>query len=235
MSTLCEVCVAITPTGKIKSELCGTYLKILEQGVDCFEPLYSEDTSSCGPDTGFYDFRRYGNWTHPRNEPYHTLCMIPGNGQVILSYAVLLKYTEQQYFGSKRVSRKTLFEHARKAIRWICQTSAYVENPCPFLPEVRKDLASGKQWKRRWGMRQDLLGYLSTGVAVLWDDLDSETKHLFKQVAAGAALKIIDGKNPADIPIVTNKRAKIFLNMVLAKKMGIKFPMSLIEHAQFVE
>ena len=53
--------------------------------------------------------------------------------------------------------------------------------------------------------------------------------------AAGAALKIIDGKNPADIPIVTNKRAKIFLNMVLAKKMGFKFPMSLIEHAQFVE
>ena len=53
--------------------------------------------------------------------------------------------------------------------------------------------------------------------------------------AAETALKIINGKNPADIPIVTNKRAKIFLNMVLAKKMGFKFPMSLIEHAQFVE
>ncbi len=172
-----------------EKELCDRYLKILEQGVDCFETIYSEDTPGHCVDTGFYDLRRYGNWTHPRNEPYHTLCMIPGNGQVVLTYAVLLKYTQNNSFGKSGTTREMLFDHARKTIRWICKTSAYVEEPCPFLPEIRQDLASGEQWKRRWGLRQDLLGYLSVGVALLWDDLDEDTKALFRKVAAGAALR----------------------------------------------
>lgn len=172
-----------------EKELCDRYLMILEQGVDFFETIYSEGTPNNCADTGFYDLRRYGNWTHPRNEPYHTLCMIPGNGQVVLTYAVLLKYTQKNSFGISGTKRKTLFEHARKTIRWTCKTSAYIEESCPFLPEIRQDLANGQQWKRRWGLRQDLLGYLSVGVAVLWDDLDEDTKALFRKVAAGAALR----------------------------------------------
>jgi len=171
-----------------EKDLKETYLKTLENAVDVFEPLFTIKLTNA-PDSGFYDFRRYNNWTHPRNEPYHTLCMVPGNGQVVLSYAVLLKYTDKNFFGNAQYPKEVLFEHARKAIRWICLTSAYVDHPYPFLPEVRDDLASGRQWKRRWGLRQDLLGYLSIGVALLWDDLDADTRHLFEQVATGGALR----------------------------------------------
>lgn len=54
------------------------------------------------------------------------------------------------------------------------------------------------------------------------------------EYAAQAALEILDGKSPMDIPIVKNKKAKIYLNMKLAKKLGIIFPMSLIESAVLI-
>jgi hypothetical protein len=52
--------------------------------------------------------------------------------------------------------------------------------------------------------------------------------------AANTALEILNGKSPQDIPIVRNKEARIYLNMELAKNMGITFPMDLIEQATFV-
>lgn len=52
--------------------------------------------------------------------------------------------------------------------------------------------------------------------------------------AAQTAIKILKGTSPEDIPIVFNQKAKIYLNMELAKIMNIKFPMDLIEQAAFV-
>ena len=52
--------------------------------------------------------------------------------------------------------------------------------------------------------------------------------------AAQTALKIIEGTSPKDIPIVKNKRAKIYLNMTIAKRLGVKFPMELIENADLI-
>ena len=52
--------------------------------------------------------------------------------------------------------------------------------------------------------------------------------------AANTALEILAGKSPKEIPIVTNKKAKIYMNMRIAKRLGIKFPMELIERATFV-
>ncbi len=52
---------------------------------------------------------------------------------------------------------------------------------------------------------------------------------------ADTALRILNGERPEDIPIVTNKKAKIYLNMKLAKQLEIIFPMDLIEDAIFVE
>ena len=52
--------------------------------------------------------------------------------------------------------------------------------------------------------------------------------------AATAALKILSGITPAEIPITSNQKGKIYLNMVLAKKLGIKFPIELIERATFI-
>lgn len=52
--------------------------------------------------------------------------------------------------------------------------------------------------------------------------------------AAATALKILDGTPPASIPITANTKARIFLNMRLAKEMGVKFPIELIERATLV-
>jgi len=53
--------------------------------------------------------------------------------------------------------------------------------------------------------------------------------------AGKTALKILQGASPDDIPITVNKKFRVYLNMVLAKKLGIKFPMNLIEQATFTE
>ncbi|MFK5926045.1 MAG: ABC transporter substrate binding protein [Desulfuromusa sp.] len=54
------------------------------------------------------------------------------------------------------------------------------------------------------------------------------------EYAAKTALAILDGEKPANFPIVRNHKAKILLNMKLAKKMGIKFPISLVQNASFI-
>ena len=51
--------------------------------------------------------------------------------------------------------------------------------------------------------------------------------------SAQTALRILDGADPAEIPITTNKTAKIYLNMELASKLKIRFPIDLIERATF--
>jgi len=51
--------------------------------------------------------------------------------------------------------------------------------------------------------------------------------------AATTALKILSGTPPSQIPVVTNKAARVILNMRLAKKLGIRFPMELIDRAAF--
>jgi ABC-type uncharacterized transport system substrate-binding protein len=53
--------------------------------------------------------------------------------------------------------------------------------------------------------------------------------------AANAAIEIMNGKSPADIPVAGNKKARVFLNMKLAKKLGIVFPIELVNQAEFVE
>lgn len=53
--------------------------------------------------------------------------------------------------------------------------------------------------------------------------------------AAQAALKILGGKSPADIPIVRNKSAQVYLNMRIAKRLNVKFPMKMINRANFVK
>jgi ABC-type uncharacterized transport system substrate-binding protein len=53
------------------------------------------------------------------------------------------------------------------------------------------------------------------------------------QWAARTALEILEGRSPADIPIVYNRKAGINLNMHLAKKLNITFPIELIEQATF--
>ncbi len=53
--------------------------------------------------------------------------------------------------------------------------------------------------------------------------------------AGGAALRILGGAAPAEIPVARNRRARVLVNMGLAKRLGVRFPMELLERATFVE
>ncbi|NOX25922.1 MAG: hypothetical protein GXP59_07410 [Deltaproteobacteria bacterium] len=53
--------------------------------------------------------------------------------------------------------------------------------------------------------------------------------------AGKTALRILHGARPVDIPITTNKQSRLYLNMKLAGRLGIKFPMQLINEATFVQ
>lgn len=52
--------------------------------------------------------------------------------------------------------------------------------------------------------------------------------------AAQRALEIFNGTAPSDIPLVKNKKAKIYVNMELAKKLKIIFPVEFLEISNLV-
>jgi ABC-type uncharacterized transport system substrate-binding protein len=53
--------------------------------------------------------------------------------------------------------------------------------------------------------------------------------------AASAVLQILDGVPVSAIPVVTNKRAHVYANMGLAKKLGITLPYDLVSQAVFTD
>ena len=53
--------------------------------------------------------------------------------------------------------------------------------------------------------------------------------------AGQTALRILEGTAPAAIPVVSNQCSKRYLNMKLAKRMGIRFPAKWIRRATLVE
>lgn len=59
--------------------------------------------------------------------------------------------------------------------------------------------------------------------------------HEFGEYASKTALKILEGTSPSAIPITKNQRAKVSLNMRLAKKLDIVFPIELIDMATLVK
>ncbi len=53
--------------------------------------------------------------------------------------------------------------------------------------------------------------------------------------AGKTALKILHGTKPSGIPVTRNKESKLFINMSIANRLGIKFPISLLERATMIE
>lgn len=51
---------------------------------------------------------------------------------------------------------------------------------------------------------------------------------------AETALKILDGAEPSDIPMVKNKQSNITMNMKMAKAAGIVIPPSILENADII-
>ena len=54
------------------------------------------------------------------------------------------------------------------------------------------------------------------------------------QWAGQTALRILRGRSPSDIPVAANTKASIYLNMPIAGKLRVVFPMKLIESAKLV-
>lgn len=54
------------------------------------------------------------------------------------------------------------------------------------------------------------------------------------EYAAQTALDILAGADPKTIPVVENKQASTYLNMKLAKRMGIKFPIELVRTSHLI-
>jgi ABC transporter substrate binding protein len=55
------------------------------------------------------------------------------------------------------------------------------------------------------------------------------------QWSAEAALRILDGTSPADIPIAYNERGNLVLNLNLAEKLNIVFPSTLLRNADLYD
>jgi len=55
------------------------------------------------------------------------------------------------------------------------------------------------------------------------------------QWAAGAALRILDGESPSDIPVTHNKGGKLMINMRLVNKLQLKIDLKLLKTAEIVK
>lgn len=110
--------------------------------------------------------------------------------------------------------------------------------------------------------RVDMLIWLATAVVPDWDEAGAQELILNRtRIPSGAlisthvrytllgqteigeeqgwwsgrtALRILDGTPPNRIPVTTNKQTLLYLNMKLARRLGVKFPMSMVEKAVFV-
>ena len=53
--------------------------------------------------------------------------------------------------------------------------------------------------------------------------------------AAGAAEQILQGKSPKDIPVTHNQKGQLYLNMSIAGKMGVQFPLEMLKASKIVK
>jgi hypothetical protein len=169
-----------------EKQLAELYLGIVEEAVAVFEPLWVDDSKRI-PNSGFFDFRKYDDWT-PAYKGYAGIITIPGNGLVDFCYAILLTETDKTHFTSKKIPRAVLLKHALQSIRWCCLTSVYVKNPCTYIYEdTAPQFLEGKYWRREFGYRADEVGFLTLAAAKLWDKLDTEARRLVEEVMIGGA------------------------------------------------
>jgi ABC-type uncharacterized transport system substrate-binding protein len=55
------------------------------------------------------------------------------------------------------------------------------------------------------------------------------------ELAAGMAIKILAGTSPKDIPVTTNKKGQMYLNLAIAKKLGVQFPLETLKAAKVIK
>ena len=54
------------------------------------------------------------------------------------------------------------------------------------------------------------------------------------EYAAKTALRILDGEKPADIPVVSNKRGDLFINLEIADKLSVIFTPAIMRNAKTI-
>ncbi|HBG61266.1 MAG: hypothetical protein A2Y03_01550 [Omnitrophica WOR_2 bacterium GWF2_38_59] len=168
--------------------------------------------------------------------------------------AELKKYSEGDRIGI--ISGKTLTDE--KSIKY------YQDVLGIYFDEVElvEDFESWKSSFKAIQEKVDILIFRNNSGITGWDDKESKefvkkytaiptgtvSIHLYPWVlisylkvndemgefAATAALEILKGKSPDQIPLSMNKQAKVYLNMGLARSLGIMFPIELIERAHLV-
>ncbi|MEN6625034.1 MAG: Ig-like domain-containing protein [Candidatus Sumerlaeia bacterium] len=163
-------------------ELMDSYLATVEEAVDVFEPLWVEGDV---PGAGHFDFQGYQNWSRPG---YVALITTPGNGELIFCYALLLTETDKQTFGKSKVPRAVIRDHALKAIRWIVMTSGHVPGHVNFpIPGLAKTYLKDGGYARKINQPHDSLGWFTVGSAILWDQIDADTKAKMEYMFKGNA------------------------------------------------
>ena len=55
------------------------------------------------------------------------------------------------------------------------------------------------------------------------------------ELAAGMAIKILGGTSPKDIPIAANKKGQMYVNLAIAKKLGVQIPLETLKAAKVVK
>lgn len=171
-----------------EKELMDLYLGVVEDTIEVFEPLWVDDSARI-PNSGFFDFRKYDDWT-PSYKGYAGIITIPGNGLAAFCYGVLLTETDKPYFTSKKIPRAVLLDHAVKSIRWCCLTSVYSGKRYPYIYEdTAPQFLEGQYWRREFGYRADEVGFLTLAAATLWKELDPEVRKAFEEVMIGGAPK----------------------------------------------
>ncbi|HOZ48382.1 MAG TPA: hypothetical protein PLO37_19315 [Candidatus Hydrogenedentes bacterium] len=169
--------------GLTEDELQALYLGVVEDAVTVFEPIWHDDSARI-PDSGYYDFSMYANW---RDDAYAGNILVPGNGQVLFCYAVLLTQTDRETFADGGTSREHLRGRIRQALRWIALTNAHAETPYDFVEYGQGGYMRGRQWTRTPGVRTDMQGWLTVALALIRDELDAETLGLVKTALLGEA------------------------------------------------
>ena len=171
-----------------EKDLSRLYLDIVEDSVKAFDPLWTDDSKRI-PNSGFFDFRKYPDWT-PDYKGYAGIVTVPGNGMIGFCYAVLLTETDKPYFTDKRIPRSLLMERLVKLLRWCALTSVYVQNPYPYIyDDTAPQFLEGKSWRRSFGYRADEVGFLTLAAAKIWKQLDRQTQGLVEAVMIGGAPK----------------------------------------------
>gem|GEM_PF-1228469 len=169
-----------------EKQLMQLYLDIVEEAVAVFEPLWVDDSKRI-PNSGFFDFRKYDDWT-PSYKGYAGIVTIPGNGLADFCYAILLTETDKPFFTPKKIPRQVILDHALQSIRWCCLTSVYVKNRHPYIfQDTAPQFLEGEYWRREFGYRADEVGFLTLAAAKLWESLDDEIRGLVEEVMIGGA------------------------------------------------